>query len=192
MENISVLENSKIVDENIDSTNFNREEIYNKRNSLSTGFIKLISEGGKDFFLYLKRLNFSKESNILVLSSDHHYFYDEDEVKNFKTIINLKKLNHIKNLDKFLHTFFHILSPNTNLMGCFSDDKTMKKNRFIRYESSRLLNRFINFLESRTDNILDKRRVSELLNTHGFKVVDMTEMNGLTYFHSKNLRRSVE
>jgi hypothetical protein len=192
MENISISGNTMIFDQNADRTYFDREKTFNKKTGVSPDGAKLIDEGGEDFSLYLKKLNFSKESNCLVLSSDHHFFYDEDEVKNFRTVINLKKLNQIKNLDRFLHTFFHMLSPNANFIGCFSDDKKTKKHKFIRYETSRLFNRFINFLDSRTDHILDRSKVSELLNTHGFKVDDMTEMNGLTYFYSKNLSRTIK
>ena len=36
---------------------------------------------------------------------------------------------------------------------------------------------------------MDKKDVSELLEKYGFKVIDMTEMNELTYFYSQNVSR---
>jgi hypothetical protein len=47
-------------------------------------------------------------------------------------------------------------------------------------------------MDSKTDHIIDKKDVSELLKKSGFKVVDMTEINGLTFFYSQNVRQPVE
>jgi uncharacterized protein Smg (DUF494 family) len=46
--------------------------------------------------------------------------------------------------------------------------------------------KFINFLDSRTEIEIDKKDISRLLESHGFKVIDMTEINGLTYFLTQN------
>jgi hypothetical protein len=32
----------------------------------------------------------------------------------------------------------------------------------------------------------------ELLDSHGFRIVDMTEINGITYFNTRNQRNSGE
>jgi len=37
-----------------------------------------------------------------------------------------------------------------------------------------------------------RSNVEELLDSHGFKVVDMTEMNGITYFNTLNQRKAGE
>lgn len=146
---------------------------------------KIIAEGGENFFYYLNRINLSKESELLVLSSDHHYYYDESELKRVKTLINLKKLNYINHLDKFLHTIVSILPPNTNFIGCFSDDFELMENGVSFFKPSRLLNRFLNFLDSKPDHILNRKEVADLLKEEGFSIIDMTEMDGLTYFYSK-------
>jgi hypothetical protein len=39
---------------------------------------------------------------------------------------------------------------------------------------------------------MDKKDVSKLLGRYGFKVLDMTEMNGLTYFYSQNISLNIE
>jgi hypothetical protein len=46
--------------------------------------------------------------------------------------------------------------------------------------------RRINYLDSKIEIETDKIDVSRLLESHGFKVIDMTEINGLTYFRSQN------
>jgi hypothetical protein len=148
----------------------------------------LTAEGGQIIFRYLKSFNLSKGPELLILSPNSHYYYDKNELKNVRTVVNLKKLNLIKDLDTFLHTLFRILPPNVNFIGCFSDRKTSGENGLL----SGLSARFNNLLESLTDHNMDKKYVTELLEKCGFKVIDMTEMNGLVFFYSQNVRQPVE
>jgi hypothetical protein len=185
MENVSVLNYPNILNDSFYLTNFSRETTVRKKPGFSPTIIKIIAEGGENFFLYLKKLGFATENNLLALSSVHHYFYDENELKNVGSLVNLKKLNHIKNLDSFLQTLFHMLPTDANFIGCFSDDKNQNQNGLTSYKPSRLLNRFINFIDSKTDHILDKSKVFEALEKNGHKIIDMTEIDGVTYFHSK-------
>jgi hypothetical protein len=185
MENISVLKNPEVVSSKTHGTNVSWETISRRRKGFDPAIVSLISEGGVNFYRYLKSLNMSKGSDILILPSNHHYFYDEKDLKSVRVLVNLKKLNLIRHLDIFLNTLVRILPQDTNFIGCFSDSKTLKGNGFSYYHPSRLFNSFINFLDSRTDRIMDKNEVSELLGKYGFKTVDMKEMNGLTYFCCK-------
>lgn len=184
MENVSVLNYTNILNDSFYLT-FNRETATRRKPGFSPTITKVIAEGGENFFLYLKRLGFSKEENMLALSSVHHYYYDENELKSVRTLVNLKKLNQIKNLDRFLQTLFHMLPPDANFIGCFSNDMSQTQNGLPAYKPSRLLNRFINFIDSRTDHFLDKSKVTEALEKNGHKIIDMTEIDGLTYFYSK-------
>ena len=139
----------------------------------SSDNFNLTAEGGVTFFKYLKKFNLFSEPELLILSPNIHFYYDENDLKDVRTFILLRKLNLIKELDTFLHTLSHILPPNVNFVGCFSDNKTLKWNGFV----SNISNKINNILDSKTDNFLDKEDVSELLEKHGFKIVDMTEMN---------------
>jgi len=47
-----------------------------------------------------------------------------------------------------------------------------------------------NFLDAKIDVEIDSKDFSRLLESHGFKVLDMTEINGLTYFRTQNHRRA--
>jgi hypothetical protein len=184
MENVSVLNYTNILNDSFYLT-FNRETAIRRKPGFSPTVTKVIAEGGENFFLYLKRLGFSKEDNMLALSSVHHYYYDENELKSVRTLVNLKKLNQIKNLDRFLQTLFQMLPTDANFIGCFSNDMSQTQNGLPAYKPSRLLNRFINFIDSRTDHFLDKSQVTEALEKNGHKIIDMTEIDGLTYFYSK-------
>jgi hypothetical protein len=98
-------------------------------------------------------------------------------------LINLKKLNLIKHLDDFLHSVYNGLSPKANFIGCFADTKSQKGVSLI----SRLYKKFINILDAKIDADINSREFSRLLESHGFKIMDMTEINGLTYFRTQNL-----
>jgi hypothetical protein len=43
-------------------------------------------------------------------------------------------------------------------------------------------------LDSRTNTYLSKRSVTFLLEDFGFKVMDMTLIDGFTYFHARKVR----
>jgi hypothetical protein len=147
----------------------------------------LTAVGGKIFFSYLRQFNLLCEADLLMVSPNSHFYYDEEDLKSVRTLVILKKLNLIKDLDPFLKTVSHILPANVNFIGCFSDSKTLRENGFL----SELSTRFNNFLDSRIVHYMDKKDVSELLGKHGFKIIDMTEINGLTFFYSRSVRKAI-
>jgi hypothetical protein len=169
-------------------TAYYRNSINNVKPRFSPNIINFTAEGGQIFFQYLKSFNLSKEPNIMFLPIDRHYYYDENDFKGVRTLINLKQLNLIKDLNTFLQNLFSVLPPDINFIGCFSDSKNRRDGSLLR----RLSDRFNNFLDSRTDHIIDKDDVARLLEKYGFKVIDMKEMNGLTYFYSRNVSQHVE
>lgn len=179
MEHISVLKKSGTVTDKKVRTRTKISSDGGKKDRVSD---KLVSEVDDNFLNYLNWHGLADEENLIVLSSKLHYYYDYDELKEVKTLINLKKLNLIKHLDNFLQSLYNGLSPKTNFIGCFYDRKNQK--RFT--VTSRLYKRFINFLDSKIDVEIDSRDFSRLLESHGFKIIDMTEINGLTYFRSQN------
>ena len=151
----------------------------------SSDNFNLTAEGGVTIFQYLKKFNLFREPELLILSPNIHFYYDENDLKDIRTFILLRKLNLIKDLETFLHTLALILPSNINFVGCFSDNKTLKWNGFV----SNISNKINNILDSKTDNLLDIKEVTELLEKHGFKVVDMTEMNDLILFYSQTVLR---
>jgi hypothetical protein len=162
--------------------------ISDEKNSFSSNNSSLTAEKGMTFFRYLKRFNLFNEPDLLILYPNIHFYYDENELKSIRTFINLKKLNLIKDLDEFLHSVFSITPMNINFVGCFSESKPHKGIEFI----SDLSNRIINLLDAKTYNSMDRTQVTELLEKYGYKIVDMTEANGVTFFYSRNIRQPVE
>lgn len=166
----------------------------------------LLAEGGESFYNYVDWLGLVKDPNLIVLSSVHHYYFDTDDLKDVNTIINLKQLNLIKNIDVFFHSIFKIIPSKTNFIGSFLDSKApnrfaidnissqyQAKNNVDPFENgitSRIpfLNMVYNLMDSKTDRSLTRKNVYLHLEEQGFKVLDMTEFNGLTFFHSRKVR----
>ena len=166
----------------------------------------LATEDCENFVKYVELLGLDKDSNLLVLSSLHHYYYDAEEMTNIQAVINLKELNQIKQTKDFLHSIFRILPPDCNFIGCFVNNK--KQNGFVLntnpsdsyykrnsnaiengiVSSSPFLNMIYNMIDSRTNKYMSERSVTMLLMENGFKVLNMTELDGLTYFCAQSLR----
>ena len=169
-------------------------------------FTMLATEDHENFVRYTEKVGLANDPNLLVLSSLHHYYYDAEEMANVSTLVNLKELNQIKQLKDFLHSMFHILPPKCNFIGCFVNNK--KETGFVLnagpshsyykrnsvaikngiVSSSPFLNMIFNMIDSKTNKYMSERSVAYLLGEHGFKVLDMTELDGLTYFHTQSLR----
>jgi len=189
MENISAIDKKEKVRERTQGTTISSDRISHRRNGFSPDILTLISEGGFDFFRYIKSLGMSKENNLIVLSSKHHYYYDESDLKGVSVLVNLKKLNMIKHLDLFLNSLVRLLPPDTKFVGYFSEDKAEKKNIFHPERLLSFISKFENFLDSRTENTMNRNEVSSILERNGFNVVNMTSMNGHTYFYSQYSRK---
>jgi hypothetical protein len=182
MEAISVLRGpATTVDKKVRS-NINKTRTISENSKRNQVTDNRIAEVDENFQTYLNYHGLANEDKLLVLSSTSHYYYDYDELKEITTLINLKKLNLVKHLDDFLRTLRDGLSPKTNFIGCFTDCKSPNGES----TASRLYKRFINFLDAKTDYEIDRNDFSRLLESCGFKVIDMKEINGLTYFRTQN------
>lgn len=121
----------------------------------------------------------------MALSSIHHYFYDSDDLKRIKTLINLKKLNNIKSLGSFLQKVVRILPQEAIFIGYFRND-TGNRSVFSFNQTTKIFNGLVNYFDSITDRSLTKDDVARLLEEHKLKIVDITDINGMTYFCSRN------
>lgn len=178
---------ARLIGPDIAGTNIKEEKTYRKKSVLSDAIVTLINEGGINFFNYLKKLGLSRDPDLIVLSSKHHYYYDENDLKSVRVIVNLKKLNLIKYLDLFLNSLHRILPQDASFIGYFSDREILKVNGFQFHRVARLTNRLNDILNTGTEHFLCENDVSELLEKNGFKIVDMTKMNGLVYFNSRTI-----
>jgi hypothetical protein len=159
-------------------------------------FELLTAEGGESFFNYIDWLGLAKDPDLIVLSSMHHYYYDADDLKDVRTVVNLMPLNHIKQIKGFFHSIYHLLPHKCYFIGCFVDHKKnfgfiLKINPLDKNSESvnqgilsriPLLNKIYRMMDARTDKYLSGKNITLSLEDLGFKVLDMTELNGLTYF----------
>jgi len=153
-------------------------------------FENLLAEGGENFYHYINWLGLGKDPNLMVLSSIHHYYYDFNDLKGIKTLINLKKLNEINHIDTFLGNVFRVLPSKANFVGCFKDNKIRGGIGAPFYQSFKLLNALINMINSRTDKFMTRKDVIKLLETHDFRIVDMTEISNITFFCAESHKKS--
>lgn len=159
-------------------------------------FELLTAEGGESFFNYIDWLGLAKDPDLIVLSSMHHYYYDADDLKDVRTVVNLMPLNQIKQIKGFFHSIYHLLPQKCYFIGCFVDHKKnfgfiLKINPLDKNSESvnqgilsriPLLNKIYRMMDARTDKYLSGKNITLSLEDLGFKVLDMTELNGLTYF----------
>jgi len=191
MEDVSVLNNTVITGNKTNGTKARAENRSERVTGFSDSITTLISEGGVNFFRYLKKRGISGETDLIVLSSKKHYFYDENDLNRVRVLVNLRKLNVIKHLDMFLNTLVRILPPDTSFIGYFSDNNAHVQNSLASI-FSRLYVRFINMLDGKTDRVMNTNDVRGLLERNGFEVMNMTTISGHTYFHSHCVQRPVE
>jgi len=197
---------------NLDLIDSKQINLQLNKNLSSTEILKrnpalemISAEYCENFGPYLEKLGLACDPKIIVLSSMHHFYYDAQEMEQVRTVINLKELNRIKHVKGFVNSLFHSLPPACNFIGCFVDNKRF--NGFMLRNNTSLpvarrnseaiengilsqspfLNILYSFMDSKPYNNLSKLSVTMLLDGFGFKVLDMTELEGLTYFHAKKV-----
>jgi hypothetical protein len=147
----------------------------------------LLHHESKDFYNYLHRLKMiNGNTNVLVLPNKQHFYYDAQEIQQFNTIINVKKLNHIKKLDDFLYSLYCVLKKDTYFCGCFVNNKNIK-NFNIKLRVYKLFEALILLLDVNRPKHLSEKDVKSLLNAHQFKIMNMKEIRGITYFYAKKI-----
>jgi hypothetical protein len=138
-----------------------------------------------------------------VLPSFHHYYYDSDELKKVKSIVVLKKLNRIVEIESFLDTHLDFLPDECNFIGSFINNNKVEryairqgKTRSEKIRNSDrieldiisrfpFLNMIYSIMDARTNSYMSESSVTLMLSDHGFEVLNMTESDGLTFFHAR-------
>lgn len=187
MEDILLLPKSEIISGRKIWINFNGSNLTPGMSGYNNNIDNLITEGGENFINYLRGLDLGKEPNLMVLSSRHNNYYDFNDLKGVNILINLIRLNRMRHLDSFLVTVSRMISPDTNFVGYFSDKTTITQTGLFK-KNCRLIN---NYSCSETDQNFCKDDVAKLLESTGFRICDMTEIKGLTYFMTKTNLRTI-
>lgn len=190
MEQISVLGRTNVNDK-ITRQNLDESFLSGDRPVTNPVMENILTEGGDDFFQYINWIGLAKEPNLMVLSSIHHYYYDHNDLKEIRTLINLRRLNQVRHIESFLHTLYRILPSRSYFVGCFKNsDRNGYRAKF--YRPARFLNGLAGIIDSRNERGMSRNSVTKLLEDYGFKINDFTDINGLTYFYAMSLRRHAE
>src|SRR5665648_354305 len=88
--------------------------VYNEKHSsregnLSQLFVELSDEERDELLVFLDDHGVDRTSGMLVIPSTRHYFYDAEDLKGVKTIVNLKQLNHVSDIKTFLIKIYTLL-----------------------------------------------------------------------------------
>lgn len=158
------------------------KEFINGGIKIDKNFRSLIKENGKNFYYYLTMISLDKDPDPLILSPLHHYYYDLSEIKNVKTIIQIKELNKISDLNKFLNNIVKVISPDTNFVGCFKDDKIYGTNIL---RSTKFTDWLFGNFESKPNHYMSRQKVMNILTKYEFNIMDITEFDNMTYFYAK-------
>lgn len=175
--------------------------------SLSRSLGERLSTGKfRVYWEYLEWLGLQKEQNLIVLQPGRHYFYDFEELQDVTTLLNLKHLNHIRKPEEFLKTVNQMLPHSSFFIGSFID----RKRQYSFFSNSvypgvpvygeidpvengiasriPLLNIIYDFMDSRTNNRnMTRKSVTRMLEDSGFKLLDISEINGITCFCCKKV-----
>jgi len=178
-----------------------------KESNIKDQLIEIFADEGREsLFNYLEGLGLTRDPNIIILSSMHHFFYDSEEIKSIKTLVNLKELNKIREIKSFVHSIYKNLPPKSYFIGCYIDNQKENTYSFHKGSSADLsiqntealengiisklpfLNTIYNIIDLRTNNFMSRRNVNLLFEDRGFKVLDHTEHNNLTYFCAQRIQ----
>jgi hypothetical protein len=179
-----------------------------QRDSSETGKANsaLFAEGGVNFYNYIRRLGLESDPDIVVISSLRHFYYDAEEMIKVKTLVNLTELNKVRRIVDFLNTCYQIMPHKSYLIGCFVDNMKIPRYRLRNNSASNIvkkdfdpieygivsavpfINRLYSIMDSRTNTYISRSSFAFLLEDYGFKVLDMTEHDELTYFQAQKAR----
>ena len=180
-----------------------------RKPAVSPVYKELAEEGHEDVYNYLDWLGLAKSHHLLILTSSHHYYFEVEDLKSIKTVVNLNKLNNLKSIKDFLQGIYNVLPDKCYFIGSFTDSKKQsifspsKKSPgridgedFNSESDNSSWNSFLNLLygviDMKTNRYLTEKGVKHYLEETGLKILDMTEFNGLTYFCTQKDNTSVE
>ncbi len=140
----------------------------------------LLSNGCEDMYNYVHWTGLVREAGMMVLLSISQYHYDLADLQNIRILINQKQLNSVRHLESYLHILFSALPADAYFLGCIqcSNKKADEKSTITQGKFYRAFNGSDNYPEK----LFSKEGLFKLLEGHGYKVIDLTELNGITYF----------
>lgn len=165
-----------------------KSPFYFGKTPMIQSLARLIASGGLSLFRYLVNAGLFRDPGVIILSRNDHANFGAVDLKRVTTLVTLRRLNLVKHLEMFLNSLARILPPDTNFVGCFSPAKDGDAVIGTTLRHGGLPGWF--FHSGSTEcHALNRSKVSELLERNGLSLISMTEMNGVTYFHSRKMTR---
>lgn len=208
MKSKTTLEELKKAENQTDRKPVRRKGPLAKKNEILSVRDKLAANGHEDFFSYLEWIGLAKKKDLLILTSSHHYYFEVEDLKNVKLVINLNQLNTIRRLKDFLLCVNNVIPLKCHFVGCFTASKT--RNELLNTTKSihhidkcgylfedekpwaSFLNMLYGIIDTKSSRSFSKKTVQFALEDAGLKILDMTEFNGITYFCTQKVKSSVE
>jgi len=148
--------------------------------------LKLIASGGVSLFRFLINSGLVSAPGVVILSRHDRATFGTVDLRRATTLITLRRLNMVKHLEVFLSSLSRILPPGTNFVGCFSPAK--KENVVMEAPGrEKVTPGRLTHPGSSDCHSLNRSKVSEMLERNGLRLISMTEMSGVTYFHSRKM-----
>ena len=161
----------------------------------------IIREAGKNVYNYLSEHCYINESNVGLISTTTPLNIENLQIKNIRTIINLKKVNDMRYINKFFETVNKKLPEAGIFMGCAETNKQRYKRISAKFSHfigkiaiildfilTRIILKlpcikYIYFsLTQGRGQMLSKAEVLGRLIRCGFEIIEFKEINDLTYF----------
>lgn len=140
-------------------------------------------EGGT-LLCYFRSLGMIKDSDTLILYSNNHFFYDKTEIARISALLNLRQLNHFSHPARFIAQLAGLMTEGSCFSGYFKAlDNNGRNGKNLFSIVTDIFSRVLNPLKSGRKG-LDKNRFIKLMESNGFYLKDISEINGLTYFCS--------
>lgn len=144
--------------------------------------VSMIALCGFSFFRYMKSAGLVGGHGLIVLSSHEGANWGRRDIRRAGILISLRRLDLIKHLEMFLNSLGSLLPPDTTFVGCFAQrhSENIDHPGMMTGFPVRLVHHGASGYPE-----LSRDRVAAMLERSGLAVLDMREMNGLTFFHSR-------
>jgi hypothetical protein len=209
MKSKTIIKDKKVTDKQQVSEFSGNSAAIIKKTTTNPVYVELVEEGKEDFYSYLEWLGLAKKPDLLILTSSHHFYFEVEDLKNVKVVVNLNQLNNIKSIREFLQAIYNVLPHKCYFIGNFTDSK--KQNGYLTSKKSlhqiemkeyisesdegpwsSFLNMLYGIIDSKTNRYMSDKSVKLLLDEAHLKILDITEFNGFTYFCTQKVNSSVE
>ncbi len=146
--------------------------------------VSMIILCGFSFFRFMRSAGLSGGPGLIILSSHEGANYGTVDLRRARTLISLRRLDLIKHLEMFISSLVRLLPPDTSFVGCFARHRDTFCETGHSGSRLMLISRLIHH-RSAVNGELSCDRVSAILGRCGLEIINMKELNGLTYFHSR-------